>query len=187
MFVALLLFASIQPYSQQTPIADKTFSKVLGNETIKKIVIDVLDERIASGGPVPLRVPKRVKLEYDEEFVTVVTERILQVEVPPYTDARSISNSAPDIRPYAEKKLREGFGAFVDNIAAFAKEKISGPIVRLTKALYDEYMKRPKNLQKCGEIPCNQPPCCRYCAPPPCKENSISQRFPCEDASSGFK
>jgi len=182
-----LLFASIPQYSHQTPIGDKTFSKVLGEETVKKMVIEVLDEKIAGGGPEPvLRASKRVRFEYDTEFVTVVTQRILQIQVPPYTDARSISNSAPDIRLYAGKKLREGFGVFVDNIAAFAREKISGPIIRLTTALYDEYMKRAKNLRKCGEIPCNQPPCCPYCAPPPCKQNSISQRFPCNDATSGL-
>jgi len=66
--------------------------------------------------------------------------------------------------------LQEGFGHFVDNLVEFAKKKVIGPVLTLNKQLYEQYMGRPQEEQKCGEVPCNRPPCCHYCEPPPCKK-----------------
>jgi len=176
MHTSFLLLTIILSVPQQLPTIGPTYKKVLGDDTVKKLVTEVLDKKVANSNKAYADgVAKSVKLEYDQNFVTAVTERILQAEVPPETDARTLTNHATvDFRSYAEKKLREGFGRFVDNIVDFVKEKIEGSVVRLTKQIFEEYMSRPQDLQKCGEIPCNQPPCCRYCVPPPCKPSATS-------------
>jgi hypothetical protein len=132
-----------------------TYDKAIGRNNVKKIVTDTLDEKA-----------RRYKadgytLKYTDDFVSAATDGILTSEVPPEEKA-----------PQVIDRLREGFGRFVDNIVEFGKEKQQkvNRLISLSKDLYNEYMQRPLNLQKCGEVPCNRPPCCRYCAPPPCKQ-----------------
>lgn len=179
MHISFLLLTTILSVPQQSPAIERTYKEVLGEKMVKTIVIEVLCKKVADSDTAYSEgVPKSKKLEYDVDFVTAVTERILQAEVPLDTDPRTAANYARiDPKSYAEKRLREGFGRFADNIVAYFKEKIEGPTIRLTKQSYEEYMTRPQDLQKCGEIPCNQPPCCRYCAPPPCKPSATSWGF----------
>jgi hypothetical protein len=171
MYISFLLLTSVLSFPQQVSIGP-TYQKVLGDETVKRVVTEVLNKKVAA------EASKFRKLEYDQEFVTAVMDRILKTEVSPDTEARSItSNPSIDPMVYAEKKLREGFSQFVDNVVEFVKKKAAGPLIRLTKETYEEYMHRPQDLQKCGEIPCNQPPCCHNCAPPPCKPSLTSLVF----------
>jgi hypothetical protein len=171
MFVSFLLLTTVLSFPQQVTSIGPTYQKVLGDETVKRIVTEVLNNKVAA------EASKLRKLEYEQEFVTAVLDRILKTEVSQDVDARSVTNY-PSIDPKtAEKKLREGFSQFVDNAVEFLKKKFTGPVIRLTREAYEEYMHRPQNLQKCGEIPCNQPPCCHNCAPPPCKPSVISLGF----------
>lgn len=172
MLVSFLLLTTILSFPQQVTSTGPTYEKVLGDGTVKQIVTEILNKKVAA------EAAKFRKLEYDQEFVTAVSDRILKTEVSPDVDARSVT-SYPSIDPkaYAEKKLREGFTQFVDNVVDFLKKKITGPVIRLTQNAYEEYMHRPLALQKCGEIPCNQPPCCPHCAPPPCKPSVASLVF----------
>jgi hypothetical protein len=172
-YISFLLLTTVLSFPQQVTSIGPTYQKVLGDETVKRIVTEVLNKKVSA------EASKLRKLEYNQEFVTAVTDRILMTEVSPDVDARSVT-SYPSIDPKtaaAEKKLREGFSQFIDNAVDFLKKKIAGPVIRLTKEAYEEYMHRPQDLQKCGEIPCNQPPCCHNCAPPPCKPSATSLVF----------
>jgi hypothetical protein len=172
MLVSFILLTTVLSFPQQVTAIGPTYQKVLGDETVKKIVTEVLNKKVAT------EASKLRKLEYDQDFVAAVLDRILKTEVSPEGDARSVTSYSPlDPRTYAEMKLREGFSQFVDNVVEFLKKKITGPAIRLTKDAYEEYMHRPQDLQKCGVIPCNQPPCCHNCAPPPCKPSLTSFVF----------
>jgi hypothetical protein len=163
MSVSLLLLLCLLPGTQLG--RDRvTFEKVIGRQNVKKIVIETLEQKVKKYSE------RGYKLEYSDDFASAATDGILDSEVP------------PDATPsQAVSRLREGFGRFVDNIVEFAREKKSSldRVIRFTTDLYDQYMHRPPELQKCGEVPCNRPPCCRYCDPPPCKpgEKPLAQHL----------
>ncbi len=155
MFLSLLLATVFMSAPTQTT-SGPTYSQILGKDSVRRIVVEVLEQKVKQSSRVA-EVPKSPILEYDTKLVAVVSERILDSDLPPETT-----------KDQAEVILREGFGRFVDHLVSFARERVEGPVIRLTEEIYEQYMNRPKDQQKCGEIPCNQPPCCKYCAPPPC-------------------
>ena len=154
LLVGLLL--AVPALGQESP--SLTYQKVLGYENVRKIVVETLDAKVRKYNESPKAKGAPDKLEYDSALPTTISERIVRSDVPPTTTAAE-----------ATKTLRQGFGRFVDGLVEFAAKNVRDPILRLNKDLYDRYMGRPQEEQKCGEIPCNRPPCCHYCEPPPCK------------------
>ncbi|HUE42014.1 MAG TPA: hypothetical protein VMP12_00555 [Candidatus Sulfotelmatobacter sp.] len=163
MALFLLLIALLLPSARSQEIPSQnpphlTFGRVLGYENVHKIVVETLEMKVSRYNDAAHGDAEAGKLEYDPTLSSIASERILGSEVPPQTTVAD-----------ATKMLREGFGAFVDHLVEFAKKNVRGPILRLNKDLYQRYMGRPLPEQKCGEIPCNEPPCCPYCKPPKSK------------------
>jgi hypothetical protein len=136
-----------------------TFGKVLGHAEIRRIVVNVLNEEVKTYNRAAAQGSDGPKeLAYDRELPDVISERLDQSELPP--------DSTPED---AEVVLSRRFRRFVDHLVEYGRRNVAVPTLRLSRDLYERYMHRPLNEQKCGEEPCNRPPCCRYCEPPPCK------------------
>lgn len=89
------------------------------------------------------------RLSVASNFPTSVSNLIYKVET-------SLNEKA------AEKRLREGFALFLANYTRYAQGRTTGPVILLSEKYLNAYM---KESEKCGEIPCNQPPCCKDCDP----------------------
>jgi hypothetical protein len=139
--------------------------ELLGYDTIRQTAREVLDEKVKafklesellSGG--------KWELKYDPELPDIASERIGMTVVFP-----SLGKSE------ATMVLRNGFTVFVDHMVEFGLEKIRKSVdvtIRLSKGLFEEYLGSAREKKMCGEIPCNHPPCCDNCAPPPCKRST---------------
>lgn len=161
MQLPVLLFAfflAVPAHVQEPP--PLTYQKVLPYQNVRNIVVETLDLKVKRYNETPKASGAPEKLEYDPALPSTISERILQSDLPPNTTAGE-----------ATKMLREGFGRFVDGFVEFGKKNVRDPVLRLSKDLYERYMGRPQEDQKCGEVPCNRPPCCHYCEPPPCKKD----------------
>jgi hypothetical protein len=136
--------------------AQSTFGKVLKREEIKTVVTSVLDHKVNVYNERAKEMDSPM-LSYDAGVVEDATGRIAETRVSDELTPASAVN-----------KLRAGFGVFVDGLVEFARDQAKNAAIRLNKELFERYMKKARDLQRCGEIPCNQPPCCHNCAPPPC-------------------
>jgi hypothetical protein len=154
-----VLFLALAIAAPPAQVPAVTYGKVLGLQNVQKIVVETLNNKVEAYNKGPRTPGTPEKLEYEPALSSVISERIVQAEVPPETTVTQ-----------ATVMLKEGFGHFVDNLVEFAKKKLVGPVLTLNKQLYEQYMGRPLKEQKCGEVPCNRPPCCHYCEPPPCKK-----------------
>src|SRR6516164_2539707 len=119
----LLLVLTVSAPPAQAPAA--TYGKVLGFQNVQKIVVETLNKKVEAYNKAPRTAGTPEKLDFEPALSSVISERIVQAEVPPET---TISQ--------ATRMLQEGFGHFVDNLVEFAKKKVIGPVLTLNKQLY---------------------------------------------------
>ncbi len=166
-FLVTLTLASPVVHGQST------FGEVLKREGIRRVVTGVLDDKVKVYNERAKEMDSPM-LSYDAGVVEDATGRIAETRV------------SDELTPAsAENKLRAGFGVFVDGLVEFARDQAKNAAIRLKKELFELYMKKARDLQRCGEIPCNQPPCCHNCAPPPCpaktpRASALRSRHPFE-------
>ncbi len=154
--------------------AQSTFGQILKREGVRQIVTGVLDDKVKTYNE-RARVMESPPLSYDMDVVEDASGRVAETRV------------SADLSPTdAANKIRAGFGLFVDGLVEFARDQVRNAAIRLNKELFERYMDKARQLQRCGEIPCNQPPCCKNCAPPPCppKSGGPSALFDPRDAAS---
>lgn len=133
-----------------------TFGAILKREGVQKIAIAVFDEKVKSYNE-RAALMESPKLSYDEGAVADTSGRAAETRIP-----EGLSPIA------AANKLRAGLGIFVDAMVEYARDQAKNAAIVLNKEIVEQYLNKARLLQRCGEIPCNQPPCCRLCAPPPC-------------------
>ncbi|MBZ5668033.1 MAG: hypothetical protein LAO30_26045 [Acidobacteriia bacterium] len=133
-----------------------TFGAILKGEGVQRIVIGVFDEKVKTYNE-RAALMESPKLSYDEGAVADTSGRAAETRIP------------GDLSPIAAaNKLRAGLGIFVDAVVEYARDQAKNAAVVLNKEIVEKYLDKARSLQRCGEVPCNQPPCCRLCAPPPC-------------------
>jgi hypothetical protein len=133
-----------------------TFSTILKREGVQRIVIGVFDEKVKTYNE-RAALMESPKLSYDEGAVADTSGRAAETRIP------------GDLSPIAAaNKLRAGLGIFVDAVVEYARDQAKNAAIVLNKEIVEQYLDKARLLQRCGEVPCNEPPCCQLCAPPPC-------------------